>query len=354
MFFLWLTYNYVGDNVFKKILILFLIILSVNVVIHADNGLMIQASSYILMEKESKRVLSEKNMNERYLTASIAKIMTAIVTIENCDNLEKYVEVGLDTIRQEGSSIYLKEGDKVKIIDLLYGLLLRSGNDAAYLLAKTVGSSIDNFAILMNQMAKKVGMISSTFNNPSGLDSESFNYSTAYDMALLMAYALNNKIFAKITSTKSYSSKTYLGNTLYFVNKHKLVHNLDYVTGGKTGYTKNAKRTLVTSAKKNGMELIVVTFNCGDDWNAHQKLFDYGFNNFKMKTILRKQIIDLNNQYYDVIPFLPQDLRYPLKDNEKVKCIVYLINNPKDKIIGKASLYINNKEATSIEIYRYY
>lgn len=123
MFFLWLTYNYVGDNVFKKILILFLIILSVNVVIHADNGLMIQASSYILMEKESKRVLSEKNMNERYLTASIAKIMTAIITIENCDNLEKYVEVGLDTIRQEGSSIYLKEGDKVKIIDLLYGLL---------------------------------------------------------------------------------------------------------------------------------------------------------------------------------------------------------------------------------------
>lgn len=337
----------------KKVLIIFLIIISFTVSIKADDGIYVDASGVVLIEKTSKRVLYEKNMNERYLTASIAKIMTAVVVIENSD-LDEYANVGLDTMNQVGSSIYLEEGDKVKMIDLLYGMLLRSGNDAAYLLAKTTSGSVDDFVYLMNQTAKKIGMTSSTFTNPSGLDEESLNYSTAYDMAILMAYALDNEVFAKITSSKSYTSKTYNGKLLHFINKHKLVLNLDYVTGGKTGYTKSAKRTLVTSAKKDNMDLICVTFNCGDDWNVHKKLFDYGFNNYKMKTVLKRQIIDLDGQYYEVTPYLPNDLVYPIKDGEVVKCIVYLLKDPKDFIIGKASLLINNKEVKNVDVYRYY
>ena len=276
----------------KKILIVVLVFINIGVIIKADEGIYVDASSAILIEKDTKRIMYEKNIDERFLTASIAKILTAITVIENTD-LEKLTLVEKDTISQVGSSIYLELGDKVKVVDLLYGMLLRSGNDAAYLLAKTTSGNIDQFVYLMNETAKKIGMTSSTFSNPSGLDEEDTNYSTAYDMAILMAYALNNETFKEITSSKSYTSKTFNGNLLYFVNKHKLVLNLDYVTGGKTGYTKRAKRTLVTSAYKNGMELICVTFNCGDDWNVHKKLFDYGFNNFEMKTIARRQIIDL-------------------------------------------------------------
>lgn len=339
-------------NLFKKILILFLIIINFSVMIKADNGIYVNASSAILIEKDTKRILYEKNIDERMLTASIAKILTAITVIENCD-LNKWAIVEEDTINQVGSSIYLKLNDKVKIIDLLYGMILRSGNDAAYLLAKTTSGSIDKFIYLMNETAKKIGMTSSTFSNPSGLDEENNNYSTAYDMAILMAYALNNEVFSEITSSKSYTSKTYEGNLLHFVNKHKLVLNLDYVTGGKTGYTKKAKRTLVTSAKKEDMELICVTFNCGDDWNVHQKLFDYGFNNYEMKTIVRRQIIDLEGLDYSEIPYLPIDLKYPIKENENVKCIMYLIKNPKEEVIGKASIIIDNKEVFKSNIYRY-
>lgn len=341
-------------RIFKKIIILLLLFLNLTVVCKATEGMFIEADGVILIEKTSKRVLYEKNMNNRYLTASIAKIMTAIVAIENIDDLDKYVSVGLDTVRQVGSSIYLKEGDKVKLIDLLYGMLLRSGNDAAYLLAKSTFGDIDKFINEMNETAKKIGMTSSTFTNPTGLDEETCNYSTPYDMALLMAYALDNKTFSKVTSTKSYTSKTYEGNLLYFANKHKLVTSMDYITGGKTGYTKSAKRTLVTSAKKDNMELIAVTFNCGDDWNVHKKLFEYGFNNYKIKTVLKRQIIDIDSQYYSVTPYLANDLKYPLKDDEKVSCIVYLLKNPNEKVIGKASLYIDGKIMKSVDIYRYY
>lgn len=338
----------------RRVIIILLLFLNIGVKVKADEGLFIQADSFVLMEKNSKRVLCEKNMNNRYLTASIVKIMTALVAIENIEDLEKYVTVELDTTSQTGSSIYLKEGDKIKIIDLLYGMLLRSGNDAAYLIAKSTFNDVDRFVYEMNQTAKKIGMSSSTFNNPTGLDEDTCNYSTAYDMALLMSYALNNKIFAKIIAKKSYTSKTYNGDLLHFVNKHKLVSSEDYITGGKTGYTKRAKRTLVTSAKKGNMELVAVTFNCGDDWNAHKKLFEYGYNNFEIKTVLKRQIIDIDDQYYQVTPYLPKDLKYPIKGNEEVKCKIYLIKNPREKIIGKAVLIINGVEMFSSEIYRYY
>lgn len=341
-------------RILKKVFILFLLFLNLEVIIKADEGMIIQADSYILMEKTSKRVLYEKNMDNRYLTASIVKILTAIVAIENIDDLEKYVTVELDTTRQTGSSIYLKEGDKIKIIDLLYGMLLRSGNDAAYLLAKSTFNDVDRFVGEMNNLAKKIGMCHSSFTNPTGLDEENCNYSTSYDMALLMCYALNNKVFSKVTSTAKHTSKTYNGELLYFVNKHKLVLNDEYVTGGKTGYTKKAKRTLVTSAKKDNMELIAVTFNCGDDWNVHRKLFEYGFSNYKIKTILKRQIIEIDEQYYSVTPYLPKDLKYPVKENEEVKCKIYLLKNPLEKVIGKASIIINGKEMYSSEIYRYY
>ena len=338
----------------KKIVIFILMVFISYTSVNLHATISIDASSAILIEKDSKRILYEKNIHERQLTASIAKIMTAIVALEN-GKLQGYYEVDLETTKQIGSSLYLQLGDKVKLIDLIYGLMLRSGNDAAYLIATSVSSDLKGFVYLMNETAKKIGMKSSSFSNPSGLDEITANYSTAYDMALLMAYALNNETFRKITSTKSYVCETAFGIMLYFSNKHRLVQTLDYVTGGKTGYTTTAKRTLVTSAKKDGMELIAVTFNCGNDWNTHKALFDYGYKDFKMCTVLRRQIIKVNDYLYEATPVLLEDVKYPVRFDEDVKAVIVLLKKPGNKqIIGHVKVYINDVEVHKVDLYRYY
>lgn len=337
----------------KKILLLiFLISLSYSFV-NVNASYNIDASSAILMEKDTKRVLYGKNVHTRYLTASIAKVLTAIVAIEYGD-LDNYYKVDLETTKQIGSSIYLQLDDEVKFIDLIYGLLLRSGNDAAYLIAVSVAGDINSFADLMNETAKKIGMKSSSFANPSGLDDKNANYSTAYDMALLMAYALNNEIFRKINSSKNYTSKTKSGNLLYFVNKHKLIQSKDFVTGGKTGYTEKSKRTLVTSAYKNNMELIAVTFNCSNDWNAHLSMFDYGYNNYQMLIFSKREIIKINDALYPT-PYLISDLKYPVCTKDNVSYVIHLLKKPGNRtIIGKAYIYLDGKIVHSVDIYRYY
>jgi len=218
----------------KRLIILFLMVICMIIprITYADYY--VDAESYVLIEKESLRVLDGKNIDKQLLTASICKIMTCIVAIEKSD-LEKEFIVTKDVISQVGSSIYLKEGEKIKLIDLLYGLMLRSGNDAAYMIAKSISGDVEKFVMLMNDKAKKIGMKHSYFSNPSGLDDINYNYSTAYDMAILMAYCLNNEVFSKITNSKEYSYVNCFGERKTFLNKHKLVRAYDFVTGGKTG-----------------------------------------------------------------------------------------------------------------------
>lgn len=338
----------------RKYLLLFLFMICSFTALNVRAEISVDAASAILMEKVTKRVLYEKNMNTRYLTASIAKIMTAIVAIEN-GNLDEYYQVDEETTHQTGSSVYLQLGEEIKLRDLIYGLLLRSGNDAAYLIANSVGKDYDDFIFLMNETAKKIGMKSSSFSNPSGLDEKSANYSSAYDMALLMAYALGNEEFQKITKTKTYRGHTKSGAILYYTNKHRLIQTKDYVTGGKTGYTTIAKRTLVTSANKNNMELIVVTFNCGDDWNVHQKLFEYGYNNYQMHLVIKSQIIKVNDYLYPATPMIVHDIKYPVRNDEKVDFVIQLLKHPlTNKVIGKVKIYIDGKGVYSVDIYRYY
>lgn len=338
----------------KKLLLAVLLTLFGYGTLAARAEISIAAEAAVLMEKDSKRVLYGKNEHARHLTASIAKIMTAIVAIEH-GNLEKWCVVDEMTIRQTGSSLYLERGDRVRLLDLLYGLMLRSGNDAAYLIATNVGENYDDFIYLMNETAKKIGMKSSSFSNPSGLDEDSANYSTAYDMALLMAYALENKTFRKITGAKKYEAKTAEGKLLYFVNKHRLVHTLEYVTGGKTGYTTSARRTLVTSAHRDGMELIVVTFDCGNDWQVHQNLFKFGYGNYRLATVIKRQIIKVNDYLYPATPMITSDVRYPVREGEKLVLMIYLLRAPgSSRIVGKAVLFLDGTKVFETEIHRYY
>ena len=197
-------------------------------------------------------------------------------------------------------------------------------------------------------------MKNTIFSNPSGLDDQSYNYSTAYDMALLMAYAMENPVFRQITNTSKYRFTTSNGKCYLLYNKHKLITGYDYVIGGKTGYTVKAHRTLVTYATKNDMDLIVVTFDCSDDWNVHMKLFDYGFDNYKMKTVFKRQVIKTDGKYL-YTPYIDENIIIPLKSNEEIDIKVFLLKNvtKEDEVLGKVIIYINNQQIYSKDVMKY-
>lgn len=299
--------------------------------------------SSIAMDRRTKRVLYENNIHKRMLPASTTKIMTALVAIKYYD-LDDFVVITNDMINVEGSRIYLEVGDVISVKDLLYGLMLRSGNDAAMALAYHYSGTFSDFIYLMNETAKEIGMKDTTFENPHGLDSSSKNYISVYDMALLMSTALEDDTFRMITKTKNYKNKIISGKFINFSNKHKLILNNELVTGGKTGFTKNAKRTLVTSFMKEDFEIIVVSFNCSDDWNLHLNLADYCFNRYKLKSIASKieLLVSLDKKTY----FKSTDLLFPTVNNETVtyeigdnNIVTYYINDKKVGYINLGKTY---------------
>lgn len=279
------------------------------------------------MDANSHRVLFEKNMHKQMRIASITKIMTALIAIEE-GVLDEYVTISEDATKQIGSSIYVKQGERMKLVDLIYGLMLRSGNDAAYAIAEHVHGSLEDFVYRMNERAKEIGMYNTVFENPSGLDETSTNLSTAYDMGKLMSVAIQNPIFQKISSTRKHTATTKEGTIYVFFNKHRLINHYDYITGGKTGYTSKAKRTLVTSARRNGLDLIVVTLNDPNDWDDHLRLFEFGFSQFQNRYLLDDGILYVKE--LDRLFYLEQSIKVPLTD-EEVKDCEFIIDKVNDK-----------------------
>lgn len=247
--------------------------------IPARAELAVSAKAAILMHADSGRVLYEKNADEHMLIASTTKIMTAIVVLEHCE-LDDLVEVDSRSAGIEGSSMYLKAGESYTVEDLLYGLLLVSGNDAASALALHVADSMEEFAELMNAKAAELGMTESSFKNAHGLDEEG-HYSTARDMAKLAAYCMGNEDFARIAGTVSH---TVGEQTL--VNHNRLLREYDGCLGLKTGYTMAAGRTLVTCAEHDGARYVCVTLNDPDDWDDHKALYDWAFANYSFAEVI--------------------------------------------------------------------
>lgn len=230
----------------------------------------VSAQKAILMDGLTGRVLYEKRPSEKSLIASTTKIMTALLVCENCNVLDQVV-IPKEAVGIEGSSMYLREGEHVTVQELLYGLMLSSGNDAATALALYCSGSIEAFAQRMNEKALALGLSGTHFTNPHGLD-EPDHYSTARDLAVLAAYAMKNPLFAQTVGTKS----VLIGNR-HLTNHNKLLWQVDGAEGVKTGYTKAAGRILVSSAKRQGRRLICVTIDDGDDWADHKALYDQGF-----------------------------------------------------------------------------
>lgn len=324
----------------------------------------VSAQSAILMEQDSGRVIFEKDAYTQRRIASITKIMTAILAIES-GKLDKTVTVSSTAIKTEGSSIYLQEGEKIKLEDLVYGLMLRSGNDAAVAIAETVGGSLDGFVYLMNQKAEEIGMKNTHFANPHGLDDHEDHYSSAYDMALLTRYAMNNDTYKKIAGTESYRSES--SNDKWdrvWKNKNKLLTSLyEYSTGGKTGYTKRAKRTLVSTAEKDGVSYIAVTLNDPDDWDDHINLFETAFKQYKMVQVLEEgEIKAVKDKFYKNKIYLKSAVEFPVtKKEEDLFKVEYKLTKLKEdwqrnqedvpEIVGEAKIYLDDKLVDSVPIH---
>ncbi|MGI5935245.1 MAG: D-alanyl-D-alanine carboxypeptidase family protein [Oscillospiraceae bacterium] len=240
-----------------------------NAVAAPDNS----ASSVILFHPDSETVLFEQNADARSLIASTTKIMTSLLILEHC-NLDEKVTVEPEHTLVEGSSMYLKPEGDYTVKDLLYGLMLASGNDAALALACHVAGSVEGFARLMNQKAEELGLQNSSFENPHGLDGDN-HYSSARDLAIITAAAMENETFCRIVSTPSYT----VGDITYY-NNNKLLRDYEGCIGVKTGYTMKAGRSLVSAAERNGMRLICVTLNDPDDWRDHMVLYDWAFSEY--------------------------------------------------------------------------
>ena len=350
----------------KMILKLVIISLMVSLIIanipqKVDASIGVSAASAVLVEQKTGRVLFEKDANTKRRIASITKIMTAILAIES-GKMNQTVKVSEQATRAEGSSVYLKPGEKIKLNDLVYGLMLRSGNDTAVAIAEHVGGSLDGFVHIMNQKAKEIGMYNTHFANPHGLDDHENHYSTAYDMAILMRYAMQNKTFQKITGTKVHKAPNPTENwDREWKNKNRLLSKYKYCTGGKTGYTKRAKRTLVTTATKGDMDLIAVTLNGPDDWNDHISMYEGGFKGFDMTEVVAKGEIEIaNNKYFKNQLYVKKSIVYPATKNEmELFTIKYKLNKPKykwtstknEEIVGKAAVYLDGKVVQETPIY---
>ncbi len=245
-------------------------------------------SGMVLIEASTQRVLASENADTKLPMASLTKVMTALVVIEKTENLQNSVKIDARSVGIEGSSMYLKEGQVLSVEQLLYGLMLVSGNDAAVALALYVGGSVENFVKMMNDTSNELGLKNTHFLNPSGLYQEE-HYTSALDFAKLTAYALKNETFSKIVKTKTYQI-----NNVTLVNHNRLLREIKGCIGVKTGYTKVCGRCLVSAVEKNGITLICVTLNYSDDWNVHKNLYQKNFPRCQRVLLLKEKEIYSN------------------------------------------------------------
>ena len=335
----------------------------------------INARHAIILDRNSKIILCGKKEKEICKMASTTKIMTAIVVIENA-NLTDTITVSSKAARTGGSRLGLSTGNTITVENLLYGLMLRSGNDAAVALAEYVSGSVESFAELMNNKANELGLTNTHFVTPHGLDNND-HYSTAYDLAILTDYALTNKIFSKIVKTKTYTI-TLNGYSKTLSNTNELLGNLDGVYGVKTGFTNGANRCLITSCKRGDLDIICVVLGCDtkkDRTKDSIKLINYTFNNFtivNIKEIIKSEFETWYTEHansFIINKGINQLFELKLDDNDIPYSLVAINNADKDKIttsicfesyyeapvpssttIGTLSLLVNNNEYFNVDI----
>lgn len=310
----------------KKMLIIMLFLLCIKV-----------NASIVVMDGDSGRILYGKNEDERKLIASTTKIMTAIVALEN-SNIKTKLTVGEEVLKVNGSMIYSKPGEQYTIEDLLYGLMLRSGNDAAMTIAYNV-FGYNRFIQEMNTKAMILGMTNTTYENPHGLNDDSYNYSTAKDLSKLMRYAIQNEEFLKITRTSKYNN---------WYNKNELLNEYKYLISGKTGYTKKSGQVYVSAATKNNKTLIISTIDENNKYELHKQLYEKYFDEYKKYKVLNQYTFSFKEKTNEKIHYyIRKDFDMLIKENE--------INDLKIKVDTQneaVKIYIKDKLIHSQRLYK--
>lgn len=309
------------------------------------NAEALSAEKAIVMDAQTGHVLFDKHADDRSLIASTTKIMTALIVCEQCNVLDR-MRIPREAVGIEGSSIYLKEGEVMTLQELLYGLMLHSGNDAAVALAIYCGGTVEGFSQLMNDKAHLLGMKNTHFENPNGLDSPG-HYSTARDMAILTAYAMQNPVFRQTVSTKNVNI-----TNRSLKNHNKLLWRVEGADGVKTGYTKAAGRILVSSAARQDRHLVAVTINAPDDWNDHEKLLNDGFSEYSTQQLITRGdclgYVDVTGGEAAAVPLLAaEDFSYALAQWEEPRILLQemgMVYAPvvRGQAAGTAYIYVDD------------
>lgn len=321
----------------------------------------VSAASAIVLEASTGRVLYEKNAHEKMPMASTTKVMTALVALDY-GNLSDVVTVSKNASGVEGSSIWLSAGEKMTLSDMLYGLMLASGNDAAVAIAEHVGGSLDGFVELMNKKAQEIGAYNTHFANPNGLPAEG-HYTTAFDLALICARAMQNENFCEIVKTQ-YKTLPWEGHEWDRVvkNKNKILWNYEGGNGIKTGYTKEAGKCLTAAAQRDSMQLVSVVLSAPDMFNDCMALMDYGFKNYNNRVIMEAgeyigdvTVEDGTEDRFSV--YTDKDIMYPLTDieYEQIKRRVNLEEKVKapvsmGQLVGTIDLWLGENRLYSVEL----
>lgn len=295
----------------------------------------------IAMELTNGKILHGKNIDKRLPMASTTKIMTALIIAEECD-LNQVITVPDQAVGVEGSSIYLKKDECISVKDLLYGLMLRSGNDAACALAVHHSGSVEKFVEKMNDRAKELGATQTNFANPSGLPDDE-HYTTARDLCNIARQAMSNPAFAQIVSTKNYA-----GDYRYFTNKNKLLHRLEGANGVKTGYTQKAGRCLVSSAKRDNMDVVCVVLNCYDMFERSEAIIENCFDRFCNETISGERVFS----YRGTQCRLDADYTVTIEKNKELQFEICEVKNKNDReAIAELEIYCENDLIFSHNLY---
>lgn len=321
----------------------------------------VSAASAIVLEASTGRILYEKNAHEKMPMASTTKVMTALVALDY-GNLNDVVTVSKNASGVEGSSIWLSAGEKMTLSDMLYGLMLASGNDAAVAIAEHVGGSLDGFVELMNKKAQEIGAYNTHFVNPNGLPAEG-HYTTAFDLALICARAMQNENFCEIVKTQ-YKTLPWEGHEWDRVvkNKNKILWNYEGGNGIKTGYTKEAGKCLTAAAQRDSMQLVSVVLSAPDMFNDCMALMDYGFKNYNNRVIMEAgeyigdvTVEDGTEDRFSV--YTDKDIMYPLTDTEyeQIKRRVHLEEKVKapvsmGQLVGTIDLWLGENRLYSVEL----
>jgi D-alanyl-D-alanine carboxypeptidase/D-alanyl-D-alanine carboxypeptidase (penicillin-binding protein 5/6) len=348
----------------KKLIAIFIMItmlMSVSLGASVSASFSISASSAVLIDANTREIIYQKDAYAQKSMASTTKIMTAIIALES-GRLKEKVKITKEMVAVEGTSLGLLPGDKINLYDLVTGMMLTSGNDSANSIAIFLAGSLESFADIMNKKAKDLGMKNTHFVTPSGLDAKN-HYTTAYDMAIMTAYALKNKDFSEIV--KSQSAEIMLGNPMqkrYVYNHNRLLKSYEGAIGVKTGFTKKSGRCLVSAANRDGATIIAVTLNAPNDWQDHKELLDLGFE--------KTEKIDLSKNFNPVyakivggksskIDTYTDDAKLNFSgdfDKSKLSRKIYLrrfyyakIN--KGDLLGKVSYFYDEKEILTVNIY---